>query len=140
MESRYLKDLEWRIRHAINIYIYRNGIDGEAPVLIHIPPTRKQTMSGVFSVIQERIKFPIGFAATIYRMDGTRVMSPSELNMYSSYVVASVCDKFFKSVDYGRSKIPLLVLNTESKHIRVLRSQNRNYFELTLKKKVVSCF
>lgn len=140
MEARYLTDLEWRICHAVNIYLYRNGKDGEAPILVHIPPGKKKTMKTVMNVLQERVKFPVGFAAYLYRMDGKRVRHPGDLEMYNNYVVASNYDKHFKCAQYGRKRSPLLVLNRESKHIRVLRQKNENYYEWSIKKKGVSDF
>ncbi|XP_035706509.1 uncharacterized protein LOC118435151 [Folsomia candida] len=137
MEARYMTDLEWRICHAVNIYLYRNGKDGEAPILVHIPPAKKKNMRSVMNVIQERVKFPVGFAAYLYKMDGKRVRHPCEMEMYNNYVVASNYDKYFKCAQYGRKRSPLLVLNRESKHIRVLRQQNQNYYEWSLKKKAV---
>jgi len=92
-------------------------------------------MRSVMNVIQERVKFPVGFAAYLYKMDGKRVRHPCELEMYNNYVVASNYDKYFKCAQYGRKRSPLLVLNRESKHIRVLRQSNQNYYEWSLKKK-----
>ncbi|ODM96879.1 hypothetical protein Ocin01_09801 [Orchesella cincta] len=137
MEARYLTDLEWRICHAVNIYVYRNGRDGEQPILVHIPPSKKKNMRTVMNVVQERVKYPVGYAKFLYKMDGTRIKDPCELEMYNNYVVASNFEKHFKCAAYGRKRSPLLVLNRESKHVRVLKLQNQNYYEWLLKKKNV---
>jgi len=137
MEARYLVDLEWRICHAVNVYVFRNGRDGEQPVLVHVPPSKKKNMKTVMNVIQERVKYPVGYATHLYKMDGTRIRHPCELEMYCNYVVASNYEKHFKCAEYGRRKSPLLVLNRESKHVRVLRLQNENYQQWLLKKKAV---
>lgn len=126
MEARYMTDLEWllnlssrcchyhtlivvwpcsisctrRICHAVNIYLYRNGKDGEAPILVHIPPAKKKNMRSVMNVIQERVKFPVGFAAYLYKMDGKRVRHPCEMEMYNNYVVASNYDKVSLALFY----------------------------------------
>jgi hypothetical protein len=125
--ARYLTDLEWRICHAINIYVYRNGRDGESPILVHIPPAKKKNMKTILSAIQERVAFPVGYPTHMYGMDGKRIKNPCDLEMYQNYVVASNYDKHFKCVQYGRKRSPLLVLNRDSKHIRVLRLHNQNY-------------
>lgn len=137
MEARYLTDLEWRICHAVNIYVFKNGQDGAQPILVHIPPAKKKNMKTVMNVIQDRVKYPVGYAKYLFRMDGTRVKDPCELEMYNNYVVASNFEKHFKCAAYGRKRSPLLVLNRESKHVRVLKLQNQNYYEWLLKKKAV---
>ncbi|CAG7824969.1 unnamed protein product [Allacma fusca] len=134
MCSRYMTDLEWRICHAVNIYVYKNGEEGQTPVLIHIPPSKKKNMRCVMSVIQERICYPIGYAKYLYRMNGKKITTPCELEMYNNYVVASNYDKCFKCVCYSRRKSPLLVLAKESKHVRELRLKNYQY-ELYLARK-----
>ena len=138
MCSRYLTDLEWRICHAVNIYVYKNGEEGQTPMLVHIPPAKKKNMKAVMSVIQERITYPIGYARYLYRMNGKKVTSPCELEMYNNYVVASNYDKVFKPVCYARRKSPLLVLAKESKHVRELRLKNYQYELYLAKKRAVS--
>lgn len=138
MEARYLTDLEWRICHAVNIYVFRNGKDGEQPILVHIPPSKKKNMRTVMSVVQDRVKYPVGYAKYLFKMDGTRIKDPCELEMYNNYVVSSNFEKHFKCAQYGRRRSPLLVLNRDSKHVRVLKLQNQNYYEWLLKKKAVS--
>jgi len=135
MEARYMTDLEWRICHAVNIYVFKNGNDMQTPILVHIPPARKKTMQSVMDTVQERVTYPVGYAKTLYTMDGTRIRHPCELEMYNNYVVASNFEKAFKCVEYGRKRSPLLVLNRYSKHIRVLRLQNENYDQWLRKKR-----
>jgi len=136
MASRYLKEVEWQILHAINLYIYRNGKDGEQPILVHIPPEKKNNMKSLMKVIQDRVKFPIGYATQLYNMEGKKVKLISELEQYHCYVAATNYDKHFVCTQYGRKRSPLLVLNRDSKHVRYnIRTDN---YERMLKKKFVS--
>lgn len=89
------------------------------------------------SVVQDRVKYPVGYAKYLFKMDGTRIKDPCELEMYNNYVVSSNFEKHFKCAQYGRRRSPLLVLNRDSKHVRVLKLQNQNYYEWLLKKKAV---
>lgn len=57
-------------------------------------------MRSVMNVIQERVKFPVGFAAYLYKMDGKRVRHPCEMEMYNNYVVASNYDKVSLALFY----------------------------------------
>jgi hypothetical protein len=133
-----MTDLEWRICHAVNIYVYQNGVENKSPMLIHIPPAKKASMKYVMALIHDRIKFPIGYAKTLFKMDGTRICHPCELEMYNNYVAAHNYDRHFKCMQYGRKRSPLLVLNRESKHIRQLRLHNDQYDQFLMKKKAVS--
>lgn len=52
-------------------------------ILVHIPPSKKKNMRAVMNVIQERVKFPVGFAAYLYKMDGKRVRHPCEVSLFT---------------------------------------------------------
>lgn len=81
LQARYLTDVEWRVCHAVNIYVYKNGVENQAPILVHIPPSMKGSMKLVLQVLNERVKYPVGYAKTLYKMDGTRIQHPCELEM-----------------------------------------------------------
>jgi hypothetical protein len=133
-------DLEWRICNAANIYVYRNGVEGEDPALVHIPPAHKESMKSVLVVVGERVKFPIGFASTLYNMTGQKIRHPGELEWYHNYVVASNYDKGFKCVDYSkcRGRAKFLVLHKDTRHIRALRQLYKNFDKWAARKKEVS--
>jgi len=61
----------------------------QSPLLIHIPPAMKTRMKLVLQVLNERVKFPVGYAKSLYKMNGSRICDPCELEMYNNYVVAS---------------------------------------------------
>ncbi len=117
----------WRLCHPVNIYVYQNGLEHTKPCLVHIPMEKKKNMNTVLEQIGARMKLTVGYPVALYHMDGSRVCKTYELEMYNNYVVVTNLEKRFKCVDYGKDRLPLVVIGRCSKHVNTLRLQNKRF-------------
>lgn len=78
----------------------------------------RRTMKSVLEAVQDRVKLEVGYGQALYYLNGLRVCTTTELQMYEEYVVVTSVDTGFRCVEYKRPTSPLLVPARDSKHIR----------------------
>lgn len=105
VQSRYLRSIQDNTRNAMTINVFRNGDYRSTPTMIHFSKANICSMEEIMKIIDNFIRFPVGYAYALYTLLGDLIEDPADLEPYEMYVVVNNCKKEFIPLEYG-SKTP----------------------------------
>ncbi len=105
VQSRYLRSIQDNTRNAMTINVFRNGDYRSTPTMIHFSKFNVCSMEEIMKIIDNFIRFPVGYAYALYTLLGDLIDDPADLEPYEMYVVVNNCKKQFIPLEYG-SKTP----------------------------------
>lgn len=105
VQSRYLRSIQDNTRNAMTISVFRNGDYRSTPTMIHFSKFNVCSMEEIMKIIDQFIRFPVGYAYALYTLLGDLIDDPADLEPYEMYVVVNNCKKQFIPLEYG-SKTP----------------------------------